>query len=91
MLFPMETIVLLPFVLEVVKGILFSLKPKSSRRINLLKAEALDIQERVEYCVNHDLFKLILEMDSLIMQKMLNGDCYYPWVLRRGVGLINEE
>ncbi|XP_075098976.1 uncharacterized protein LOC142175870 [Nicotiana tabacum] len=44
-------------------------------------AEAKAILQGLEYCVEHDLHPLILETDSLVMKKAIEGEWDPPWVL----------
>ncbi|XP_075102916.1 uncharacterized protein LOC142177604 [Nicotiana tabacum] len=43
-------------------------------------AEAKAILQGLEYCVEHDFHPLILETDSLVMKKAMEGEWDPPWV-----------
>ncbi|XP_075092125.1 uncharacterized protein LOC142172415 [Nicotiana tabacum] len=48
-------------------------------------AEAKAILQGLEYSVEHDLHPLILETDSLVMKKAIEGEWDPPWVIAQGV------
>ncbi|XP_070036593.1 uncharacterized protein [Nicotiana tomentosiformis] len=53
-------------------------------------AEAKAILQGLEYCVEHDLHPLILETDSLVMKKVIEGEWDPPWVIAQDVKKIIE-
>ncbi|XP_070003066.1 uncharacterized protein [Nicotiana sylvestris] len=48
-------------------------------------AEAKAILQGLEYYVEHDLHPLILETDSLVMKKVIEGEWDPPWVIANDV------
>ena len=42
-------------------------------------AEAVAVEGGIQYCVDHQLLPLIVETDSLTMQKILDGIWEVPW------------
>ncbi|XP_019265532.1 PREDICTED: uncharacterized protein LOC109243095 [Nicotiana attenuata] len=54
-------------------------------------AEAKAIIQGLEYCVEHDLHSLILETDSLVMKKVIEGEWDPPRVIANDVKKIREE
>ncbi|XP_009804158.2 uncharacterized protein [Nicotiana sylvestris] len=53
-------------------------------------AEAKAILQGLEYCVEHDLHPLILETNSLVMKKVIEGECDPLWVIANDVKKIRE-
>ncbi|XP_075083805.1 uncharacterized protein LOC142167791 [Nicotiana tabacum] len=53
-------------------------------------AEAKAILQRLEYCVEHDLHPLILETDSFVMKKVIEGEWDPPWIIAQDVKKIIE-
>ncbi|XP_075101861.1 uncharacterized protein LOC142177287 [Nicotiana tabacum] len=45
--------------------------------------EAKVILQGLEYCVKHDLYPLILEIDSLVMKKAIEGEWDPPWLIAK--------
>lgn len=55
-----------------------------------LRAEALAIQEGMEYCVRNHSVPLIVETDSLTMHKVIEGVWDCPWSISLVVQSIKE-
>ncbi|XP_070018000.1 uncharacterized protein [Nicotiana sylvestris] len=53
--------------------------------------EAKAILQGLESCVEHDLHPLILETDSLVMKKVIEGEWDPPWVVANDVKKIIEK
>ncbi|XP_019256289.1 PREDICTED: uncharacterized protein LOC109234676 [Nicotiana attenuata] len=53
-------------------------------------AEAKAILQGLEYCVEYDLHPLILETDSLVMKKVIEGEWDTPWLITNDVKKIRE-
>nr|XP_016446919.1 PREDICTED: 14.7 kDa ribonuclease H-like protein [Nicotiana tabacum] len=53
-------------------------------------AKAKAILEGLEYCVEQDLHPLILETDSLVLKKVIEGEWDPPWCLGAEVQKIKE-
>ncbi|XP_019246545.1 PREDICTED: uncharacterized protein LOC109226206 [Nicotiana attenuata] len=53
-------------------------------------AKAKAILQGLEYCMEHDLHPLILETDSLVMKKVIEGEWDPPWVIAPDVKRIKE-
>ncbi|XP_019233145.1 PREDICTED: uncharacterized protein LOC109213772 [Nicotiana attenuata] len=52
--------------------------------------ESKAILQGLEYCVEHDLHPLILETDSLVMKKVIEGELDPPWLIANDVKKIIE-
>ncbi|KAH0685725.1 hypothetical protein KY290_017253 [Solanum tuberosum] len=55
-----------------------------------LEAETIALRNGLEYCILHDLLPMILETDSLILKKILDGIWDVPWYNIMEVKRINS-
>ncbi|XP_015160507.1 uncharacterized protein [Solanum tuberosum] len=63
---------------------------KEVTKDSILEAEIIEIKEGIYYCIQKTLIPLIIETDSLLAQKALNGVWEVPWKIAWEVRLIKQ-